>query len=61
MNKRVLQLVGFFAPMFVIYLLGVFATWDINPGAWSVDGRVMVAMFMGPVTPIGIGIAAALE
>lgn len=61
MNKRVLQLVGFLAPMFVIYLLGVFAAWDINPGAWSVDGRVIAAMGMGLVTPIGIGIAVALE
>jgi len=43
-NKVLLEATGiFFVLFFLIYLLGAFGQWHINPGKWQAEARGIVA------------------
>jgi len=41
MKKLALFLLG----MLVVYLIAAFISWELNPGAWDLQGRLAVGLF----------------
>jgi hypothetical protein len=53
-NKQQTEaIIGAILTMVVFYLLGAFAIWDLNAKHWSIEARVMYAIF-SPVFSIWV-------
>lgn len=53
---------GALVGVFVAYLLGAFAVWDLNPGHWDSVARLICAALIFPTSAaVGVGVIMAME